>query len=125
MKRESRKAPTQADSALTKQDVSLPEKPVMVKEAIEFLIPPPIGTAQLLDLFDGRASVAAARAWRFGRRRLPQWAADIIDRRLAERAAPIDHHRQRIRSAIGPGMGWNKGAKTLAKWRAERAQKTQ
>lgn len=110
-------------SGTQKHCESLPGKQVSreMDAAIRRLIPHErISQWQLLDLFDRRASYASITAWRFGWRRAPQWAADLIRSKLAARAADDIAAGQALKPPIG--KGWNKGAKTLAAWRERKAR---
>jgi hypothetical protein len=51
--------------------------------------------ADILALFQNRASFSAIQHWRKGRREPPQWAVDL----LQTRAAPI----MRLKAGVGPG----------------------
>ena len=88
------------------------------KAAIEWLIPPPISRQALLDLFDGRASYAQAKQWRFGIRRLTPWAAAILDSKLEARMAPAAKLRAQLRAAIGPGYCHDPTGANLRKQKA-------
>jgi len=90
-----------------------------IGQAIERLLPPPIRSAELVDLFDSRASYANIQAWRYGSHKPPQWALDIIDAKLAAAIEPIQECREAVRrEGPGPGQGWDKRALTLLGWRA-------
>ncbi len=101
---------------------SLRRKPVSgeMGAAIQRLIPGGITRSALLDLFDQRASHKAIEAWRYGWRGAPQWAVDLIRSKLAARAAADIAAGAMI--PVSRGMGWNKGAKTLAVWRERKAR---
>ena len=56
---------------------------------LERLIPPPIPRAALLELFDNRATFAMIDAWRFGNVKAPQWARDILAKKIAAHYEPL------------------------------------
>ena len=101
---------------------SLPRKPYTpVSKAIECLLPPPISRVALLTLFENRASIDSIKNWRYGRSRPPEWAIFILRTKLNAKAASIVELGTKLEPSIG--MGWNKGAKTLAVWREREARK--
>ena len=123
MKRESGKAPTQADSALTKQVRLTPAKALTVPfdRAIQVLLPAPINPEKLVALFDGRATYAAIKSWRYGVASPPQWALDVLEAKTRERANAM---LQPIKE-VTPRRNYN-GTLALAAWRVKQAnQKTQ
>lgn len=97
----------------------LPWKPVTnpIGRAILWLLPAPIAKHDALNLFDGRAKYGAIKAWRHGKRRPPQWAVEILERKLRERMAPGVELCEQIYSAVGPGMA-AAGTRSLNAWRA-------
>lgn len=110
-------------SGARKHGESLRRKPVSagMDAVIRRLInTPQISRGTLLELFEHRASFAAITAWRFGWRGPPQWAVDLIGDKLATRAARDAAEFAKIRPTIG--MGWNKGAATLAAWREKKSR---
>ena len=101
---------------------SLPRKPhTAASKAIECLLPPPIPRTKLLALFQNRATIDAIKNWRYGRSKPPQWAVDLLRSKLNAKAAAIAALGTRLEPSVG--MGWNKGAKTLAVWREREARK--
>lgn len=91
-------------------------------DAIRYLLPryERIPRATAITLFDGRATYAAITAWRFGWRRAPQWAVDLIRSKVAARAREGD----RISAAIKPGNRGSgaAGTKALRAWRERKAR---
>ncbi len=88
--------------------------------AIRRLIPGRITRESLLDLFDQRASHKAIEAWRYGWRGAPQWAVDLIQGKLAARAAADLAAGAKLKPGNrGSGAA---GAKALAAWRERKAQ---
>lgn len=59
--------------------------------AIEYLLPPPIGRQEAIDLFDGRASFAAINAWRHAHANMPQWAKHILASKIDARRDPLNY----------------------------------
>ena len=101
---------------------TLPRKPyTAASKAIECLLPPPIPRTKLLALFQNRATIDAIKNWRYGRSKPPQWAVDLLRSKLNAKAAAIAALGTRLEPSVG--MGWNKGAKTLAVWREREARK--
>ena len=91
------------------------------RDILEWLLPPPIAGRDLVELFDRRATFAAIKSWRFGQCAPPQWAIEILDRKLAARIAAIEARRQALPHCAGPGSGWNKNAtRGLGEWRAKK-----
>jgi hypothetical protein len=72
-------------------------------------------------LFENRASIDSIKNWRYGRSRPPEWAIFILRTKLNAKAASIVELGTKLEPSIG--MGWNKGAKTLAVWREREARK--
>lgn len=86
--------------------------------AIQLLHPAPVDRQTLIDLFDGRASYAAIRAWRYGWRTAPTWAAGVLKWKLGMRAA-------QMLAANVPERSKSRGAagtKALAAWRERKAR---
>ena len=50
---------------------------------LDWHMPPPQPEAALLALFDWRADIVTIRNWRLGRTTPPQWAIDLLDKKLA------------------------------------------
>ncbi len=89
--------------------------------AIRRLIPGGrITRESLLDLFDRRAGHKAIEAWRYGWRGTPQWAVDLIQGKLAARAAAD----LAVGAKLKPGNRGSgaAGAKALAAWRERKAR---
>lgn len=109
-------------SAPQNHHASLPKKRVTreMDDAIQRLIGKQPSRGALLDLFDNRATAAAIKAWRYGWRGSPQWAVELIRSKLAAQARADLAAGAKLRP--GAGMGWNKGAKTLAVWRERKAR---
>lgn len=93
-----------------------------IRAAIDYLVPAPAKPADLIAIFDGRANYGMIRNWKYGLAFPPPWAMDLLQRRLNERAAQPLQKAKAIAGVQGPGMGWNKGAKTLAVWRERKAR---
>lgn len=92
-----------------------------ISGAIALLLRAPIAKADLVALFDSRATYAAIQSWRYGQCEAPQWAIDILDRKIELATAPHQEARKRLRA--GPGKGWNKGAAIgIGQWRIKRAE---
>lgn len=94
----------------------------VIGDAMCWLLPAPIAKRDALDLFERRASYPAINAWRHGTRRPPQWAVEILERRIKERMAPGAELCERIYSAIGPGQAaaGAAGTRALNRWRAQK-----
>lgn len=56
---------------------------------LERLIPPPIPRAALLELFDNRATFAMIDAWRYDNAMPPQWARDLLAKKIAAHYEPL------------------------------------
>lgn len=56
---------------------------------LERLIPPPIPRVALLELFDNRATFAMIDAWRFGDVKAPQWARELLEKKIAAHYEPL------------------------------------
>lgn len=91
----------------------------VIGDAMCWLLPAPIAKRDALDLFERRASYPAINAWRHGTRRPPQWAVEILERKIREHMAPGADLCERIYSAIGPGQAaaGAAGARALRAWR--------
>lgn len=82
---------------------------------LETLAPNARGRA-LADIFDGRASPERIMNWKAGRRGIPQWAADLLRDKLAQK-----HARElTIAAQIKTGPGKRAGAINLAEYLARR-----
>lgn len=77
---------------------------------IEQFLPPPIRRADLVALFQGRASYWLIQAWRYGNRYPPEWARELLAEKLANPAAAILALPRRTRtlqeSCRATGKAW-------------------
>lgn len=89
------------------------EKPFAA--ALDLLWPGATG-AELVSLFDERATVATIANWRAGRRNVPLWARDRLQQRIREKTAEAESYLPSI--PVGPGL--RAGAKNLAIYLARR-----
>lgn len=102
---ESKLAAANQSAALPEYPEQLPrlEAKAQFRLGIESLLPPPIAPKKLVALFENRATYGAIQGWRFGRRGPPQWATELLDRKLGALAARLTSIRPGVRSAAGPG----------------------
>jgi hypothetical protein len=70
----------------------------------------------LVGLLDGKARRTTALDWISGRRNAPQWAIDLLRRKLHERQAL----ELEIAAKAKPGVGKQAGARNLAAYLAKR-----
>jgi len=80
----------------------------------------PLGT--LLAMFGDRITAGQVYDWRRGKSRPAPWIMAALADRLEQEAKAKLELAAKARSCAGPGKGWNKGAKTLAVWRAKQAE---
>ena len=87
---------------------------------IRALCAPAVTRESLLELFDNRASYEAIKAWRFGWRRAPLWACELLKAKIRFRAANWIAHE----STITPQIGYrgSHGKHNLAAWRERKAR---
>jgi hypothetical protein len=92
------------------------------RAVIDCLLPPPARAADLVALFDNRATYAAIQNWRSGRN-APAWAIELVcqklDRRLKEAYQKLARAPQWLSKADRRGAA---GAKALAAWRERKAR---
>ncbi len=109
-------------SAPQKHGESLPAKSASPEmgAAIQRLIPGRITRDALLDLFDQRADYKTVQSWRYGWRGPPQWAVDLIQGKLAARAAAYLAAGAKLKPGNrGSGAA---GTKALRAWRERKAR---
>jgi hypothetical protein len=95
-----------------------PKPETAFSRAVNTLQPGASGHA-IVALLDGKAKRTTALGWRAGRRHAPQWALQLLARKIRERslstlelANHLDAQKER------PGL--KAGALNLAKWRARK-----
>lgn len=93
----------------------------IIWQGIEILLEPPYSPKRLTAFFDERVAYETIRNWRYGRSKPPAWACHWVADRLQAQGERLMNAADAIKKAFGPGRGHDKGAKHLAKWRAERA----
>jgi hypothetical protein len=84
------------------------------------LCTPHITRQKLLSLFDNRASFASIRAWRYGWRAPPRWAADMLKTKIRAHAQETLQYESTIVARKG-SHGW-RGPENLAVWRERKAR---
>jgi hypothetical protein len=92
-------------------------KPVTTFARAVEALQPGAGGRSIVKLLDGKAKRHAILNWRAGRRQAPQWALQLLARKIRERAAELatvasEAHNEKER------LGLSAGALNLAKWRA-------
>lgn len=92
------------------------------RAVIDCLVPPPARAANLVALFDGRATYSAIQNWRSGRN-APAWAIDLacqkLNKRLAVMYRSIELAPRHIEKTHRRGAA---GARALAAWRERKAR---
>ena len=93
--------------------------PLPVAGLINFLAPR--SRADLLAIFDNKATAGAVRKW-FARKRLPDWAAAALSAKVnAKMRLELERNLAELNRYVGPGQGWNKNAtRGLGEWRARK-----
>jgi hypothetical protein len=94
-------------------------KPVTPFAALVEVLHPGAGGRTIVKLLDGRAERTRVLHWKAGRRGTPQWAIDLLRRKLAERHAQ-ELEVDAIAAAAPPRPGLRAGAKNLAAYNARR-----
>jgi hypothetical protein len=85
--------------------------------------PHPVTQQRLLKLFDGRASLAIIKQWRYGWCRPPAWAADLLKAKLDVRLRQLYQVLAALeKQAAGGNKRGAAGAKALAAWRERKAR---
>lgn len=77
---------------------------IAVETAIKLLMPGARRRAHPA-IVDGRVSWETVRAWRYGRRAVPQWALDLIAAKLAPFQAGAELAK---RASAGRGLDWKR-----------------
>lgn len=111
------RAERQERSAPSEYRDSLPAKPVTGQTAVIaalrlFMAGSP--RREWPALFDRRVHWETVRAWRDGRRTVPQWALDMI----AARCAPYSHAERLAHGAVPQIVNGITGTRALNAWRA-------
>jgi hypothetical protein len=105
-----------------KHSDSLPrrKKTEGIDPALRQLYQVPIPRQTLLELFEHRAPYGAINAWRFGWRDAPDWALEIVKRKLCARIAELERAAVALKPRKKP-HGW-RGKQNLSEWRVRQAE---
>lgn len=80
---------------------------------------PGAGGHAIVKLLDGKAKRTTALGWRAGRRHAPQWALQLLARKIQDRANQLTAIASEARNEK-ERLGMSAGALNLAKWRARK-----
>lgn len=93
-----------------------------IGRAIDMLLPGTKTASAIEQLFDNRAGYGAIKGWRFGRRAPPQWATELVARKLRAAANPLHETAETVIRSRGIGRAWDRTGISFARWRARKAK---